>query len=71
MDATSGNLTITLLTAVGRVRGVTVKKVDSSANTVTVDTTSSQTIDGALTAVLTSEGESIDVVSDNANWSII
>src|SRR6185295_13801008 len=47
MSASGGNRTVTLPTAVGK-NGKTfvIKKIDSSANTVQLLTTSSQTIDG-------------------------
>ena len=49
----------------------TVKKIDSSANVVTVNTTSSQTIDGASTARLEKAYDAVAVVSDGANWMIV
>ena len=70
-DATSGAITITLPTA-ATISGefFTVKKVDSSANAVTVDGNGSETIDGDLTKVITSQYDSINVVSDGSNWHI-
>jgi hypothetical protein len=48
VDATAGNITITLLVASGNSgKKFTVKKIDSTANTVTV--TNSTNIDGATT----------------------
>lgn len=70
-NAAGGSFTVTLPTAVGSTRAYSVKKTDSSANTVTLATTSSQTVDGGLTAVLRVQYESITVVSDGANWFII
>jgi len=71
-NATGGSLTVTLPTAVGIAGKVyTVKRTNSGANTVTVGTTSAQTIDGATTQVLVTQYTSIDVVSDGANWSIL
>lgn len=67
----AGGITITLPTAVdckGKI--YTIKKVDGGAGALTVATTSAQTIDGATTAVINNQYESIDVVSDNANWNI-
>jgi hypothetical protein len=61
--------TVTLPTAVGiNGRRITVKKVDASANAVTVGTTSSQTIDGATTFALATQYKFINVMSDGANW---
>jgi len=70
-DATSASLTITLPTAVGTTNGYIIKKIDSSAHTVTVGTTSSQTIDGGTTAVIKMQYASISVVSNGSNWLII
>jgi len=72
-DASSATFSITLPTAVG-VSGkiYRVKRVDQTlANSVTVVTTSSQTIDGALTKLLATQYEEIDVVSDGSNWQIL
>lgn len=71
-DATSAAFTATLPTAVNFTgQTYTIKKTDSSVNAVTVGTTSSQTIDGSTTAVISTQYASITVVSDGANWSII
>lgn len=64
----SGTTTITLPTAVGNTNVYTVKRVGSGV--VTIATTSSQTIDGSLTMQEGSQYQSIDFVSNNANWNI-
>ena len=70
-DATLGNMTITLYTAVGNSgRKIRVVKVDSSANTVTVDASGAQTIDGALTQVLSAQYRRINIASNGSNWLI-
>ncbi len=46
-------------------------KIDASANAVTVNTTSSQTIDGAATKTLGARWSAIVAVSDGANWQIV
>ena len=70
-NATSGAVTITLPTAASiSGRQYTVKKIDA-VNNVTLATTSSQTIDGSTTQVITSQYDSITVVSDGTNWHII
>jgi hypothetical protein len=71
VNATSGNITITLPTAASNGNFYAVKKVDSSSNTVTINTTSSQTIDGGTSAVLKIQYASITVVSDGSNWNIV
>jgi len=48
----------------------TIKKEGSSGN-ITVGTNASETIDGATTAVLTAQYESITVVCDGVEWWII
>jgi len=72
VNASGGSKVITLPTAAGiSGRSFTIKKQDSSGNTVTVATTSSQTIDGASTAVLSTQYQKVAVISDGANWAII
>jgi hypothetical protein len=70
-NATSASLTLTLPTAVGNTNLYSLKKIDSSANTVTVATTGGQTIDGGSTGVIKVQYASVSVVSDNSNWYII
>jgi hypothetical protein len=71
-DATVGAFTITLPTAVGIDGQVfVIKKIDATGNSVTIATTSSQTIDGNLTAIINSRYLSITVQSNGTNWDII
>jgi ribosomal protein S4E len=71
-NASAGAITITLPTSVGASGKVyTIKKVDSSANAVTVGTTTSQTIDGVTTYSLANQYGGVTVQSDGANWLII
>ena len=71
-NSSTGVVTITLPTAVGVAGKVyTVKKIDSSANAVTVATTSSQTIDGTTTYSLANQYGGVNVQSDGSNWYII
>lgn len=71
-DASGGGITVTLPTAVGIAgRIYTIKRTNSGSNTVTIATTSSQTVDADTTVVLTTQYTSIDVVSDGSNWKII
>jgi hypothetical protein len=65
----SGTTTITLPTAVGNTNMYTIKR--TGTNTVTIDTTSSQTIDGLTSQTLLTQYESMSFISDNSNWSII
>ncbi len=49
---------------------VLVKKVDASANVVTI-TPASGTIDGAATATLTAQWQSKELISDGTNWFLV
>lgn len=68
-NATTAAFAVTLPTAVGN-SGLSfiIKKTDSTANVVTVSTTSSQTIDSALTLLVSTQWAYVEVVSDGANW---
>lgn len=68
----TGTTTITLPSAssiTGRM--YTVKKTDSAGTSITVATTSSQTIDGSTTYTLSAQYQSITVQSDGTNWIVI
>ena len=70
-DATSGDITITLPTAVSKAgRVVSIKRVDTSSNIVTIATTSSETIDG-MTGGNLDHYDHLRVISDGSNWLII
>lgn len=71
-DASAAAFTVTLPPAADRTGKVfEVKKIDATANTVTIDGDGSETIDGGTTAVITSQYESITAVSDGAAWFIL
>lgn len=70
-DASRGAFAVTLPTAVSSAKTYTVKKVDGSLNTVTMNTTSFQTIDGGPSALMKVQNVSITVASDNSNWMVI
>lgn len=71
-DATSGTFTITLPTASGITgRVYYIKKMDTSANAVTIDPNSTETIDGATTYDITDQYHTIPIVSDGTNWIIL
>jgi len=72
VDATSGNLTITLPPAkIMEGAAYTVKKIDVSANTVTIDGDGSETIDGATTKVLSTQWDVETVTSNGTAWYLI
>lgn len=64
----AGAHTMTLPTAVSNTNRYTVKNNHSAA--ITVDTTSSQTIDGTTTISINPQS-SVDIISNNTNWFII
>ncbi|MBO3463821.1 hypothetical protein G7B40_001355 [Aetokthonos hydrillicola Thurmond2011] len=68
-DATSAAFTLTLpSSATNTGRMYRIIKVDSSANAITINTTSSQTINGASTITLSSQWSSATLISDGTNW---
>lgn len=68
VDATSAGRTITLPTATGRNRRIIVTKTDATANTVTIATTASQTINGATTKTLTTQWATAELLPAGGNW---
>lgn len=71
-DATAAPIIIGLpavATASGKV--LTVKKIDVSANTVTVDGNLGELIDGVATKVLAAQWDAVQVVCDGTAWFII
>ncbi len=71
-DASSAAVTVTLPMA-GAYKGVRfyVKKLDSSANAVTIDGNGSETIDGSATQVITTQYICLTVMSDGTQWWIV
>ena len=69
IGTTSGNINITLPTAVSNTNRYTVKQ--SSTGTITILTTSSQTMDGVTAYNLNKQYQAVDFISDNANWHIL
>lgn len=65
-DATAGPFTVVVDATTAKGHHVRIKKTDSTANAITVDGLSAQTIDGALTYIIR-EG-ALMLVSDGANW---
>ena len=70
VNATSGAVTITLPTAVNNNASFIIKKTDSSANVVTIDGASSETIDGDLTYKLNDQYNYVEIVSNGTNWVV-
>jgi hypothetical protein len=66
----SGTTTITLPTAASNTNRYTIK--NTGTNTVSIATTSSQTIDGSASPItINVQNVSLDLISDGANWNII
>jgi len=71
-NAASGLINLSVLTAASiDGRRVTVKKIDSSANTVTLTCAGAETIDGSSTYVLDTEDDAVTIESDGSNWHIV
>jgi len=71
VDASGGAVSIVLPDATATYNIYNIKKTDSSANTVTINTTPSQTIDGSASAVIQVQYVCVSVVSDGTKWNII
>lgn len=65
----TGSTTVTLPTALSNTNTYTVKNVGN--NTVVVNTTGSETIDGSLSVSLPVKYTSLSFISDGTNWNII
>jgi len=65
----SGTTTLTMPTAVGNTNRYTIKNVGT--NTITINTTSSQTIDGSTSITIAVRYTTLDLISDGTNWNII
>lgn len=70
INAASGAITVTLPTAVDNNACFIIKKTDSSTNVVTVDASSSETIDGDLTYKLNDQYNYVEIVSNGTNWVV-
>jgi len=71
VDATANSFTFTLPTAVG-IAGKVFRIKNSGSGTISVDTTSSQTVDlNPPAAISLSQGDSITLQSTGENWIII
>jgi hypothetical protein len=71
VDASGGSVTMNLPTAVGNTGMYSIKKIDSSLNTVVMDASTTETIDGQLTQTIKFQWTAISLINNNANWFII
>lgn len=71
-DASGGAVTVALPAAADVTgRQFTIKKIDATGNTVTLDPDGAETIDGSATLVITVQHTSRVVASDGTQWWII
>lgn len=69
VDASGGAVTVTLPSASNaKAQMFVVKRVDSSANAVTVAAQVGETIDGAASVALSTQYERIVIISDGTQW---
>lgn len=71
VDASGAARTITLFAVSGQSgKRITIKKIDSSTNAVTIDANSSETIDGATTTKLCTQYETVTLFCDGDEWHV-
>jgi hypothetical protein len=70
-DATAAGITVNLPTITGNTAVYRIKKTDASANTVTIDPAGAETVEGAATATLTTQYESIDLACSASGWHVL
>lgn len=70
VDATAGAVAVLLMQARVVTFPLTVKKIDVSANAVTVTAFGTETIDGGATYSLAAQGNGVTVVSDHSNYFV-
>ena len=71
VDASGALVTVSLPAAAGSEgHAFHIKKIDASAFTVVIDADGAELIDGAGTATITTQYESVSLVSDGSNWFI-
>jgi len=72
VNAASNNVTVELPPAASMFgRQFVIKRIDNSGNTVTIDGDGTETIDGATTQPLTTQYQSMTVISDGTEWWIV
>lgn len=72
VDGSGASLTIRLFDATASSGDkILIKKIDSSTNSITIDGSSSQTIDGDTTTTLNTQYESLNLLSDGSNWHVL
>lgn len=71
VNTAGGSITLNLASAVGNggLKFIIIKT--SASNTLTVDPFASETINGNATYSMTANNETLEIISDNANWIIV
>jgi hypothetical protein len=70
VDASGGNVTVTLPAISGRNQAYRIKRIDNSGNTVTISAGSGQTIDGAASTTLTSLQSKYVIADGSTNYEL-
>ena len=71
INATTSSIIVTLPSAALLIEEIRIKRIDSGINTVTINTTGSQTIDGELFLDIMLQYETITIISDGVQfWKI-
>ena len=63
-DADTGNITLNLPSTSGETRMLSFKKIDSSANTVTLSARTSQTVENSSTFIMTTQYQAVSLISN-------
>ncbi len=72
VDATAGNVVLDLpVASTNKGALVVVKKLDASANTVTLEANGAETIDGAANKVISTQYDKFTVVCDGVEWWVV
>ena len=71
LDSTGGAITLTLPTAVDNTAVMTLKKISSDGNNITIDGNGTETIDGATTKILAVQYQSYTIAASGGVWYVI
>jgi len=71
VDTLSGNVTITMPSVLLANNYYNIKKIDTSGNKVIIVTPGSETIDGDAQVEITTQYESLQLITDGSNWFVI
>jgi hypothetical protein len=69
-DSTGGILTVTLPTAVGISGVIKIIKKINAGNNITISCNGSETIDGSSTHTISTQWDSLKVISNGTNWLV-